>query len=223
MSPIDGFILDKHISIGDVLGAYQKDSIMFTIAETLSNMNIELLSLHKFPEIGEIIEDGATLEENALIKARTVHELTKLPALADDTGLEVDALEGAPGVFSARYFGENASYSDNVNKLLKEMKNVPNKKRMAKFRTVMAFVGHKMELIAEDYVKGIITNVTKGIDGFGYDPVFYVPEMNKTYAEMSIKEKNQISHRGKALVKMQKLLQERLPKIFHQMEDLPKT
>jgi len=189
----------------------------------LSNMNIELLSLHEFPEIGEIIEDGSTLEENAIIKARTVHKLTKLPALADDTGLEVDALEGAPGVFSARYSGENASYSDNVNKLLEEMENVPNDKRMAKFRTVMAFVGYEMELIAEDYVKGIITNVTKGIDGFGYDPVFYVPEMNKTYAEMSMKEKNQISHRGKALMKMQTLLQERLPKTFHQMEDLPKT
>ena len=189
----------------------------------LSNMNIELLSLHEFPEIGEIIEDGATLEENALIKARTVHKLTKLPALADDTGLEVDALGGDPGVFSARYSGENASYSDNVNKLLKEMENVPNDKRMAKFRTVMAFVEGEMELIVEDCVKGIITNVMKGIDGFGYDPVFYVPEMNKTYAEMSMKEKNQISHRGKALMKMQTLLQERLPKTFHQMEDLPKT
>ncbi len=189
----------------------------------LSNMNIELLSLHEFPEIGEIIEDGATLEENALIKARTVHKLTKLPALADDTGLEVDALGGDPGVFSARYSGENASYSDNVNKLLKEMENVPNDKRMAKFRTVMAFVEGEMELIVEDCVKGIITNVMKGIDGFGYDPVFYVPEMNKTYAEMSMKEKNQISHRGKALMKMQTLLQERLPKTFNQMEDLPKT
>ena len=84
----------------------------------------------------------------------------------------------------------------------------------------MAFIDDKMELIAEDFVQGIITDVTKGIDGFGYDPVFYVPEMNKTYAEMSMKEKNQISHRGKALMKMQKLLSERLPKIFHQMEDL---
>ena len=205
-----------------VLATHIKDKCL-EMMDVLSNLNIELLTLHEFPEIGEIIEDGATLEDNALIKARTVHKLTKLPALADDTGLEVDALGGDPGIFSARYYGENASYSDNVNKLLKEMKNIPNDKRMAKFRTVMAFVGVKMELITEDYVKGIITNVTKGIDGFGYDPVFYVPEMNKTYAEMSMKEKNQISHRGKALMKMQTLLQERLPKTFNQMEDLPKT
>ena len=205
-----------------VLATHNKDKCL-EMMDVLSNLNIELLTLHKFPEIGEIIEDGDTLKDNALIKARSVHELTKLPSLADDTGLEVEALGGAPGVFSARYSGENASYSDNVNKLLKDMQNVPNGKRMAKFRTVMAFVDDEMELIAEDFVEGIITDVTKGVDGFGYDPVFYVPEMNKTYAEMSMKEKNQISHRGKALVKMRKLLQERLPKIFHQMEDLPKT
>ena len=202
-----------------VLATHNKDKCL-EMMDVLSNFNIELLTLYEFPEIGEIIEDGDTLEENALIKARTVHELTKLPALADNTGLEVDALKGAPGVFSARYAGENCSYSDNVNKLLKDMKTVSNDKRMAKFRTVMAFVEDEMELIAEDFVKGIITDVTKGVDGFGYDPVFYVLEMNKTYAEMSMKEKNQISHRGKALMKMQKLLQGRLPKIFHQMEDL---
>ena len=205
-----------------VLATHNKDKCL-EMMDVLSNLNIELLTLNEFPHIGEIIEDGDTLKDNALIKARSVHELTKLPSLADDTGLEVEALGGAPGVFSARYSGENASYSDNVNKLLKDMQNVPNGKRMAKFRTVMAFIDDKMELIVEGCVEGMITDVTKGVDGFGYDPVFYVPEMNKTYAEMSMKEKNQISHRGKALMKMQPLLQERLPKIFHQMEDLPKT
>ena len=202
-----------------VLATHNKDKCL-EMMEILSNLNIELLTLNDFPEIGEIIEDGKTLKESALIKARTVHNLTKLPSLADDTGLEVDFLEGAPGVFSARYAGENCSYLDNVNKLLKDLENGTYENRKAKFRTVMAFIDDKMELIAEDFVQGIITDVTKGIDGFGYDPVFYVQEMNKTYAEMSMKEKNQISHRGKALMKMQKLLSERLPKIFHQMEDL---
>jgi XTP/dITP diphosphohydrolase len=188
--------------------------------EILSDYKGEFLNLNKFPEIGEIIENGATLEENALIKARTVHKLTNLPAIADDTGLEVKALGGDPGIYSARYAGENASYSDNVNKLLWEMKKIPKNERFAHFHTVIAYVDDKMELTTEDIVQGNITDVMKGIEGFGYDPVFYIPEMNKTYAEMSMKEKNQISHRGKAVKKMQKLLQFHLPKTFQQVGDI---
>ena len=183
-----------------VLATHNKDKCL-EMMDVLSNTKFKILTLNEFPEIGEILEDGKTLEENAFIKARTVYQLTKLPTLADDTGLEVDALGGSPGIFSARYAGENCSYVDNVNKLLKEMKNIPDNKRFAKFRTVMAFVNSKMELISEGFVKGVILDVMKGIDGFGYDPVFYVPEMKKTYAEMNINEKNQISHRGKALKK----------------------
>ena len=186
--------------------------------EIMGEMPIELLTLNKFSEIGEIIEDGHTLEENALIKARTVHKMTNLAAMADDTGLEVDALSGKPGIYSARYAGENCSYSDNVNKLLQEMKNIPPEKRSARFRTSIAYVDDNMELTTEGIVEGLITNVTKGIDGFGYDPVFYIPDIKKTYAEMSINEKNQISHRGKAVNNMQKLLHSHLPQIFHQME-----
>ena len=190
------------------------------MAEILVKMPITLLSLDEFPEIGEIIEDGKTLEENALIKAHTIHKLTNLPAIADDTGLEVDVLNGKPGIYSARYAGENCSYLDNINKLLQEMKNVPPKKRSALFRTAIVYVDDKMELATEGFVEGIITDVTKGIEGFGYDPVFYVPDLKKTFAEMSINEKNQLSHRGKAVRNMQILLQSRLPKIFHQMEDI---
>ena len=202
-----------------VLATHNLDKYL-EMMEILSDYKGELLNLNKFPGIGEIIENGATLEENALIKARMVHKFTNLPAMADDTGLEVKALGGKPGIYSARYAGENVSYSDNVNKLLWEMKNIPKKERIAYFRTVIAYVDDKMELTTEDFVQGKITNVMKGIDGFGYDPVFYVPEMNKTYAEMSTKEKNQISHRGKAVKKMQKLLQIHLPKTFQQMEDI---
>ncbi len=186
----------------------------------MEKMPIKLLSLNKFPEIEEIYEDGKTLAENAFIKAITVHKQTGLPAIADDTGLEVDALDGKPGIYSARYAGEYCSYSDNVTKLLREMINIPKKKRSALFRTVIVYVDHNMELVAEGIVEGIITDVTKGIDGFGYDPVFYVPGMKKTYAEMNMNEKNQHSHRGKAVRKMQKLLTSRLPKISHQMEDI---
>ncbi len=190
------------------------------IEEIMKDMPIQLLTLNEFPEIEEIIENGKTLEENALIKAKTIHKITHLPAIADDTGLEVDALGGQPGIYSARYVGANCSYSDNVNKLLKEMVNIPPKKRSALFRTAIAYVDENMELTTEGVVEGVITDVSKGIDGFGYDPVFYMPGMKKTYAEMSMNEKNQISHRGKAVKNMQILLQARLPNLFQQMKDI---
>ena len=202
-----------------VLATHNRDKCA-EMEAIMKDMPIQLLTLNEFPEIEEIIEDGKTLNENALIKAKTVHKITHLPAIADDTGLEVDALGGLPGIYSARYAGENCSYSDNVNKLLKEMANIPPQKRSALFRTAIAYVDENMELTTEGIVEGLITNVTKGIDGFGYDPVFYVPDMKKTYAEMSINEKNQISHRGKAVNNMQKLLHSHLPQIFHQMEDV---
>jgi len=165
----------------------------------LKSLNVELLSLDDFPEIGEIIEDGDTLEANALIKARTVYKLTSLPTISDDTGLSVDALNGAPGVYSARYAGENCSYLDNVNKMLSEMKNISEDKRGANFSTVMAYVDGKMELLAEGIVKGVITNRIKGIGGFGYDSIFYVHNKGKTFSEMTIEEKNSVSHRSKAI------------------------
>ena len=165
----------------------------------LSTFNIELLSLYDFPEIGEIIEDGKTLKDNALIKARTVHKITSLPTISDDTGLAVDALNGEPGVYSARYAGENCTYLDNVNKMLLEMKDVPENKRSATFSTVMAYVDDKRELTVKGVVEGIITDKIKGIGGFGYDSIFYVCNKGKTFSEMSIEEKNLISHRSKAI------------------------
>ena len=202
-----------------ILATHNQDKYL-ELKEILENAALELISLNKFPAIGEIIENGLTLEENALIKARTVHRLTNLASIADDTGLEVDVLGGEPGIYSARYAGENCTYSDNVNKLLQEMQNIPREKRSACFRTAIAYVDDNMELTTEGTVEGEITNVMKGIDGFGYDPLFYVSDLKKTYAEMSTNEKNQISHRGKAMKNMQILLQSRLPQVFHQMEDI---
>ena len=202
-----------------VLATHNRDKCA-EMEAIMKEMSIQLITLNEFPEIEEIIEDGKTLEENALIKAKTVHKITHLPAIADDTGLEVDALGGQPGIYSARYAGENCSYSDNVNKLLKEMVNIPPKKRSALFRTAIAYVDENMEHATEGIVEGVIIDMMKGIDGFGYDPVFYIPGVKKTYAEMSMNEKNQNSHRGKAIKNMQILLQSRLPKIFQQMEDV---
>ena len=190
------------------------------ISALLCSFSIDLLFLEDFPEIGEIIEDGTTLEENALIKARTVHSITRLLSWADDTGLEVDALGGKPGVYSARYAGENCSYSDNVQKLLQKMENIPADKRIAHFKTTIALIGENMELVSEGVVEGMITTKPKGVGGFGYDPVFYVLDKNKTYSEMKMTEKNQISHRGKAIQNMIKLLQSQFPETFHQMEDI---
>ena len=181
-----------------VIATHNRDKFkeLFTC---LSNLEVELLSLEQFPEIKEIVEDGITLKENALIKARTVYKLTKLPTIADDTGLEVDALNGDPGVYSARYAGENCSYNDNVNKILDKMHRISKENRNATFRTVMAYVDKNMELTSQGYVKGMICDKIKGLGGFGYDPIFYVLEKNKTFAEMSIEEKNLVSHRSKAI------------------------
>ena len=178
------------------------------LQEALSEFMVKILSLNDFPFIGEIEEVGKTLLENSMIKAKTVHNLTQLPVIADDTGLEVEALNGAPGIYSARYAGEDVTYEDNVNKLLAEMENIPLENRKAQFRTVISFVDKDRELWTEGRIKGIIGESAKGKNGFGYDPVFFVPELEKTFSELSIGEKNRISHRGLAMKKFRILLRE---------------
>jgi len=178
------------------------------LQKSFNNTNINVYTLQDFPHIGDIIEDGDTLEENAFIKSRTVYNLTKIPTISDDTGLFVDALNNEPGVFSARYAGKNCSYTDNVNKLLIEMKNIDISLRIATFKTVVTYVSKDLELVAEGSVKGIITKEPKGNKGFGYDPIFYVPELQKTFAEMDIDEKQKISHRSRAIDNLQKLFRE---------------
>ena len=172
----------------------------------LSRLGVTVIGLDQFPEIKSIEETGTTLIENALIKARTVHELTGLPSLADDTGLEVDALNGAPGVYSARFAGENATFEDNVNKMLIALKGIPYDKRRARFRTVLAFVDSNSELSEDGVIEGRIKNKARGKDGFGYDPIFQPESYDITFAEMTSEEKNRISHRARALEKMKKIL-----------------
>ena len=172
----------------------------------LSSLGILIVGLDQFPQIGDIEETGSTLLENAFIKARTVYELTGLPSLADDTGLEVDSLDGAPGVYSARYAGKNPTYQENCSKLLLNLKGYPNEKRVASFKTVIAFADGEIEYSTEGVVKGFIVEKHRGVDGFGYDPIFQPESQNLTYAEMDADEKNRISHRFKALDKIKEFL-----------------
>ena len=160
-------------------------------------------------EIPDVIEDADTLQGNARLKATAVRSATGCAAVADDTGLEVDALGGAPGIFSARYAGEDATDEDNVSKLLKEMSEVTGEGRSARFRTIALIAWEDgAETIAEGVVEGIIAATPSGVGGFGYDSVF-IPTYGggKTFAEMDDKEKNAISHRGAAFRALKELLQ----------------
>ena len=188
-----------------VIATHNKDKLK-ELKKGLSSLSIDLMDLSSFSNIGEIVEDGDTLKENALIKAKAVYDLTGIPAIADDTGLEVDALGGKPGVYTARFAGENCSYMDNVNKMLEVMKKIKKSERGAIFKTVMVFYDGKRDFFSEGVVKGIIAEEKKGLGGFGYDPIFYVVEEGKTFAEMTIEKKNIISHRGRAIKNLMPIL-----------------
>lgn len=181
-----------------VLASRNKNKIE-EMKELVSGLGIEVLSALDFPELEEVEEDLPTLEGNALKKAKYVHCQTGLAALSDDTGLEVDALGGAPGVYSARYAGENVTYQDNVLKLLREMSG--KGKRHAQFRTVVALVTKENEYTFEGICEGEITENQRGDKGFGYDPVFLPNGFDKTFAELDSSSKNEISHRGRAIQK----------------------
>ena len=161
----------------------------------------QILSLADFPEIGEIIEDGNTIEENSFIKSRTAFELTKIASVADDTILEVDALNGDPGLFTARYAGENATYEENMTKLLEKLDGIEDSARTARFRTIISYVNGEDDFHVEGIIEGKILNNRVGNNGFGYDPIFYSTEFNLSLAEMDSDLKNRISHRGLAIEK----------------------
>ena len=175
------------------------------LRELLSLPDLRVLSTADFPELEEVDEDALTLEGNALKKAYYVAMVTGLPSLADDTGLEVSALNGAPGVYSARYAGEQASYDDNVEKLLSEMEDI--EQRNAQFRTVVAFVDADKHWIFEGVCTGQISRYRKGVKGFGYDPIFIPDGFEQSFAEMGSEHKNSISHRGLAMKEAMAFLQ----------------
>lgn len=162
-------------------------------------------------EIGiniDIIEDGKTFEENAIKKAVEIMNITNKIVLADDSGLEIDYLDGEPGVYSSRYMGEDTPYEIKNNKILDILKDVEEEKRGARFVSVIALaIPQKEPITTKGNIEGIIGYEIKGENGFGYDPIFYIPELKMTAAELSIEEKNKISHRGKALKQMKKILE----------------
>lgn len=173
----------------------------------LQDEGLTIHTLAEFPTAPEVVEDGATCEANALKKALEIARFTGLPAVADDTGLEVEALDGRPGVFAARYAGEQATYSDNCRKLLRELQGVPPARRRARFVTVAALALPTGQSAAvEGSLEGLITEQEIGSQGFGYDPVFFIPESGKTLAQMSSAEKNRISHRARAFSRLKELL-----------------
>ncbi len=212
-----------------VLATHNRDKAREIVA-MLDGLDIEVSTFDAYPGAPETVEDGVTLHANAWKKASEARAHTGLTALADDTGLEVDALGGAPGVFAARYAGENATYADNCRKLVAAMQDVPAHERGARFRTVMALalspsdlarladaaktnreVGARFDeradgLFAEGALDGVIATEARGDRGFGYDPVFVDRASGRALAEMSAEEKNASSHRYRALIEMREML-----------------
>jgi len=169
------------------------------LRSVLDPLGIQLKSSADFPELEEVIEDRETLEGNACKKARYTSSVTGYPALADDTGLEVNALAGRPGVYSARYAGADATDQQNINKLLNELNQKAVEHRKAQFRTVIALVSSSGSHTFEGICPGMITNKEQGEGGCGYDPVFVPQGYEQTFAELNTDIKNKISHRGKAI------------------------
>lgn len=183
------------------------------IREILKGLDVKLLTLEDFPGLDLPPEGTGTFMENALAKARFVSVAAKRPALADDSGIEVDFLRGRPGVLSARFAGEGASDEENYRKLLKELEGAPPDQRRARFRCAMAFVEPGGgEHVFEGVFEGSIAAAPRGVHGFGYDPVFLVPGEARTAAELAPEEKNSISHRARALAEFRKWLKKKMEK-----------
>ncbi|WPU23731.1 XTP/dITP diphosphatase [Cedecea neteri] len=171
------------------------------LANLLADFGFDVVAQTEL-NVESVEETGLTFIENAILKARHAAKVTGLPALADDSGLAVDALGGAPGIYSARYAGEDASDQQNLDKLLQALKEVPDEKRQAQFHCVLVYMRHAEDptpLVFHGSWPGVITHEPVGQGGFGYDPIFYVPSEGKTAAELTRDEKSAISHRGQAL------------------------
>lgn len=184
---------------------------MKEIKMILADVNVEVLSLKEAGIEADIVEDGATFEENAVIKAKTIMEMTGDIVLADDSGLEIDYLNKEPGIYSARYMGEDTSYDIKNNNLIGRLNGVPDEERTARFVCVIAAAFPNGDILTtEGTIEGMIGYEIKGSNGFGYDPIFYLPQYQCTTAELDMELKNELSHRGKALRAMKEQLKNKI-------------
>ena len=165
----------------------------------MADIDVKLKCLNDYSGFPEVVEDGETFEDNARKKARTYFEFTGIPVFADDSGLVIPALNNEPGIRSARYAGETATYADNNQLLMSKIINIPDNQRTGKFVCTICYIDANHEKIITGISDGIILGKLRGQEGFGYDPLFYVPSLGKTFAELSMAEKNKISHRGRAI------------------------
>lgn len=187
---------------------------MREIRAILADAGCEILSMKEAGIQADIIEDGSTFEENALIKAKAVAEHTDAIVLADDSGLEIDYLNKEPGIYSARYLGEDTSYRIKNQNLIDRLEGVPDEKRTARFVCAIAAVfPDGTSLVTRGTIEGRIGYEERGEGGFGYDPIFYVPEFGKSTAELSAEEKNAVSHRGRALRRMKEELKNKFQQV----------
>lgn len=191
-----------------IILATQNQGKIRELQELLGDEDIEVLSLKDIEDWEDVEENGETFADNAALKARAAVEKTGLIALADDSGLEVDALDGAPGVYSARFAGEPKNDDRNNDKLLQLLETVPDDQRLARFRCALVVATPEgKEFLTEGTVEGQILTERRGTDGFGYDPLFFVPEYARTMAELTLAEKNKLSHRAQAFRKAIPILQ----------------
>ena len=195
----------------ELVVATKNQGKMREIRDLLKDFKIKVTSLADYPDAPEIVEDGTTFAQNALKKAATIALYTKKLTLGEDSGLEVKALSNRPGVYSARYSGEGATDPKNNRKLLRELKKVPLKKRQARYRCCAALVdGKKIIDVVSGSCNGLIALKSCGKNGFGYDPLFLIPQYNKTFGQLSLAIKATLSHRAKAMKKVKKILEDYL-------------
>ncbi|NOX87523.1 MAG: RdgB/HAM1 family non-canonical purine NTP pyrophosphatase [Calditrichaeota bacterium] len=178
------------------------------IREILGDLPVTVKSIADLPRKIEVEENGKTFAENAAIKARAYYDLAKMPVMADDSGLEVPALNNQPGIYSARFAGADADYAENNRLLLRRMAHLKKDRRKARFVCTVCFKTEKGEWFFTGITEGLILDELRGEGGFGYDPLFWIPELEQTYAELSPEEKNRISHRARALMKFKTFLKD---------------